>query len=112
MPLYEFRCRDCRRRTTVFLRSMSGTALPSCEHCGSQQLQRLIAPFAYHRSVQTVWEQSGDPTSPGPDYYKDPRNIGRWAEKRLEQMGVEAPPSVRQMIDAARGGEMPPPVKD
>jgi len=96
----------------VLSRSVSDTPPPLCEHCGSRQLQRLMTSFAYHRSTQTVWEQSGDPSSPGPDYYQDPRNIGRWAEKRMEQMGVEMPESARQMIDAAREGDMPPPLKD
>ena len=112
MPVYDFLCLGCRRRTSVFLRSLSGATHPTCEHCGSQELQRLVSSFAYHRSAQTVWEQSGDPSSPGTDYYQDPRNIGRWAEKRLEQLGVEMPDSARQMIDAAREGEMPPPLKD
>jgi len=112
MPVYEFLCLECRRRTSLFVRSRSQSATPVCEHCGSRQLQRLISSFAYHKSIQTVWEESGDPMSPGPDYYRDPRNIGRWAEKRLEQMGVEMPSSVRHMIDAAREGEMPPPLKD
>lgn len=112
MPVYDFQCLDCRRRTSVFSRSVSESVQPSCEHCGGQRLQRLVSSFAHHRSSRTVWEQSGDPMSPGPDYYKDPRNIGRWAEKRLEQMGVEMPESARQMVDAAREGEMPPPLND
>jgi hypothetical protein len=49
---------------------------------------------------------------PSPDYYKDPRNIGRWAEKRFQQMGVEMPSKVQEMIQAAREGELPEPVKD
>jgi len=48
----------------------------------------------------------------GPDYYKDPRNIGRWAEKKFEEMGMDMPESTQQMIQAAREGEPPEPVKD
>ena len=59
------------------------------------------------------WDTSGPPQlNPTDDYYKDPTNIGRWAEKRLGDMGVEMPEQAREMIDAARDGEMPPAIKD
>lgn len=49
---------------------------------------------------------------PSLDYYKDPRNIGRWAEKRFKDMGIEMPDEIRQKIQAAREGELPEPLKD
>ena len=63
--------------------------------------------------MKTIHEETGEPQMlPSPDYYKDPRNIGRWAEKRVKEMGLEMPPPVQEMIQAAREGEMPPPVKE
>jgi hypothetical protein len=50
--------------------------------------------------------------SPGLDYYKDPRNIGRWAEKRFNEMSIEMPPQLREEIQAAREGELPESLKD
>lgn len=47
-----------------------------------------------------------------PEYYKDPRNIGRWAEKRFQDMGMEMPDNVKETIQAAREGELPKPLKD
>ena len=44
--------------------------------------------------------------------YKDPRQIGRWAERKFDEYGVEMPQEARKMIDAAREGEFPDPVKD
>ena len=46
------------------------------------------------------------------DYYKDPRNIGRWTEQRLEQLGVDMPSEAKDMIDAARDGTMPSPIDE
>jgi len=56
----------------------------------------------------------------GPDYYKDPRNIGLWTEHRLKQLGIDMRSEeyrktfseAREMIDAAREGEMPDAIKD
>ena len=46
------------------------------------------------------------------DAYKDPRQIGRWVERRFEQYGMEIPDETREAIDAAREGELPESVKD
>ena len=35
MPIYEFRCNACRRRTSVFVRSVNSPVTGACEHCGS-----------------------------------------------------------------------------
>lgn len=76
-------------------------------------MKREISAFAYHRTMAQVWEDSGPAGAMGSDeYYKDPRNIGRWAEERLKQLGTEMPSEARQMIDAAREGEMPASIKD
>jgi len=55
----------------------------------------------------------GDASNPSdPDAIRDPRQIGSWVEKRFDEYGVDLPDSAREMIDAARDGEMPGPVKD
>ncbi len=113
MPVYEYRCGRCRRVTSVFVRAMKDPEGLACQHCGASQLERMISRVAYHPTMQRVWETSGPPSAnPSDDYYRDPRNIGRWTEQRLEQMGVEMPSEARKMIDAAREGEMPEPLKD
>jgi hypothetical protein len=84
-----------------------------CSFCGSTDLVRLVSSFAFHKSIKTVWEESGEPTlNPSPDYYKDPRNIGRWVEKKFQEMGEELPSQVREQIQAAREGVLPGPLKD
>jgi hypothetical protein len=49
---------------------------------------------------------------PNEDYYKDPRNIGRWVERKFQDMGQELPPQIHEKIQAAREGELPEPLKD
>jgi len=113
MPIYEYRCKDCGRLTSVFTRSVSQAVEPACSHCGGTALERAPSKFAYHRTEQQILEQYGTPEpGAGPDAYKDPRQIGRWVEKRFDEMGMELPSEARKMIDAAREGEFPEPVKD
>ena len=113
MPIYEFGCRSCGGKSTFFTRSVTQRYDAVCSSCGSTDLVCLVGGFAYHKSMQTIHENSGDPTMfSGPDYYKDPRNIGRWAEKRFKDMGMEMPSQVENMISAARDGELPESMKD
>jgi ferritin-like protein len=90
---------------------MAQPPAPACPACGGD-LVRLVSSFAHHRSVKDIHESSGSPDRPGPDYYQDPRNIGRWTEKRFQEMGMEMPSEISDMIQAAREGELPESVKD
>lgn len=113
MPIYEYRCNDCRRLTSVFVRSASASVEPSCDHCESRAMERVLSRFAYHKSEQTILEQYGEPgLNARPEDYKDPRQIGRWVENRFDEFGMELPKEARDMIDAAREGEFPDSVKD
>jgi putative FmdB family regulatory protein len=113
MPIYEFVCQDCHRRTSLLIRDTSTPFVPKCSSCGTTNLSRVISGFAYHKSLKTVWEESGEPTArPGDDYYRDPRNIGRWVEKKFQDMGQELPPQIQNEIRAAREGVLPEPLKD
>ncbi len=112
MPIYEFHCQDCRRKTSVFARSISSLIDATCSSCSSKKLIRLVSSFGIGKTARGVHEASGEPGMfAGPDYYRDPRNIGRRAERRFAEMGMDMPSRVRGMIDAAREGEMPAPVK-
>jgi putative FmdB family regulatory protein len=113
MPIYEFVCQDCRKLTSVFVRSVSTDPSAACSHCGSASTKRAVSRVSIGRTESQIMEQYGMPQpGQGPDAYKDPRQIGRWVEKRFDEMGMELPSEARKMIDAAREGEFPEPVKD
>ena len=121
MPIYEFRCHSCQTKVSLLVRSVGESPAPRCPRCGGKELSRLISSFAHHKSGQARLEEAGPPQPyPGPDYYKDRRNIGRWAEHRLKELGMDMRSEeywntfseVRETIDAAREGEMPEPLKD
>lgn len=111
MPIYEFRCRNCQGETSILVKSIFSSVSVKCPYCSSSDLVRLISSFGIGKTIKSVHEASGSPENPGPDYYKDPRNIGRWAEKKFSDMGMEMPSQLKEKIDAAREGEMPGEVK-
>jgi putative FmdB family regulatory protein len=112
MPLYEFQCQKCKTKSSKLVRRISEPLTVKCPSCGSDDLVRVISKFAYHKSMSTIWEESGDVSKPGSSYYQDPRNLGRWAESKFKQIGMEVPPDVKETIQAAREGTIPDPLKE
>jgi len=110
MPIYEYKCKDCGRLTSAFVRSIEHETAPACQHC-SGRTARALSRFAYHKSEARVLEEYGEMPR-GAEDYKDPRQIGRWVEKQFDDYGMELPSEARTMIDAAREGELPDAVKD
>ena len=111
MPIYEFTCDECGHLTSVFTKSMSAETKAVCKHCGGTKLSRALSRFAYHQSEQQVLDNYGAEPQSLEDY-KDPRQIGRWAERKFDEYGMELPDKAREMIDAAREGEFPSPVDE
>jgi putative FmdB family regulatory protein len=45
MPIYEYRCAECGKRSSTLLSSYSSPD-PACPHCGKPALRRLVSTFA------------------------------------------------------------------
>ncbi|MFC1977281.1 zinc ribbon domain-containing protein [Chloroflexota bacterium] len=113
MPIYEFLCQKCRVKSSVLIRNMAEPSMPKCPACDSSDLVRAVSAFSYRKSMKTIHEEYGEPQMfQSPDYYKDPRNIGRWAEKKFKESGMDMPPQIQEEIQAAREGELPESVKE
>ena len=107
MPIYEYRCQECREVSAFLVRSGGAAAfMPACRACGSSAVARRMSTFALGKTTAGVHE-AHPAGSPNRDYYRDPRNIGRNVEESFAKHGVAMPDSVRQSIDAARSGEAP-----
>ena len=44
MPIYEYRCDECKKRSSLLLGFSSPD--PACPHCGKPALRRLVSTFA------------------------------------------------------------------
>ena len=113
MPIYEYTCSTCNKSVTIFQRTASAKAKPLCPVCGNGGLTRIISSFAIHKSISSLYEESGAPGGAiSADYYKDPRNIGRRLEKQLRDSNIEIPPEIERSIAEAREGNLPGSLKD
>ncbi len=55
MPIYEYRCDDCRRRVSLFYQSITlaeaQAGAARCPHCGGAHLSRLVSRFNVGRAA-------------------------------------------------------------
>ena len=102
MPIYEYRCLACNKRTSVFVRSVSSPVAAACEHCGGKKLSRLMSKFAVHGGKMSL----DDPASFEIDE-SDPRAMARWARQMQEESGEELGPEFDDMMSRIEGGEDP-----
>ena len=49
MPIYEYRCADCRKKVSVFFRSYAAVSDPKCPLCGGTNLERLFSRVVVRR---------------------------------------------------------------
>ena len=107
MPIYEYRCHRCRRRSSVFVRSISSPVSPVCSHCGSPELSRLISRVAVVRSEEALADGLADDASLADVDEKDPRSIARWARRMSEKMGEPLDAEMEADLERLEAGETP-----
>ncbi|MHB9032065.1 MAG: FmdB family zinc ribbon protein [Anaerolineae bacterium] len=110
MPIYEYRCRQCRKRFNRFLMSFSAAAsyVPQCPHCGSRDAQRLVSRVYSLRGSS----DNADDASPGDDFLddideNDPSSMGRAMRRMSEESGEDLGPEVNEVIQRLEKGQDP-----
>lgn len=109
MPIYEYRCHDCKRRVSIFWRSFSeaGTASPTCPRCGGGNLTRLVSRVRLVRSEESRLEDLSD-LSDFPDFDEnDPKSLGRWMRKMSAEIGEDLGPEFDEVVGRLEAGESP-----
>ncbi len=48
MPLFEYRCSDCGKKSEELVLAGDAAAPPECPACGSRKMSRLLSTFAAH----------------------------------------------------------------
>ncbi len=108
MPIYEYRCGNCKRRVSILFRSFSETTAPRCPNCDSTQLTRLVSRIATIKSEDARLEALSDPSSFGDVDENDPKSVARFMRKMGDQMGGEdLGPEFGEMVERMEAGESP-----
>ncbi|HZC68372.1 MAG TPA: zinc ribbon domain-containing protein [Nitrospirales bacterium] len=89
MPIYEYQCDACRKRTTLLVLSISNPEPARCQHCGSERLTRLMSRIATPKSEDARLESLADPSSLGDLDESDPKSMARFMKKMAGEMGED-----------------------
>ena len=113
MPIYEYRCPQCKKKVSVFFRNLSSVDHESarCPNCGSGGLLRLMSRVRVIRGSSKSIDSGGGEDfgddMPGWLDENDPRSMGRFMRKMAEESGEEMPPEFNEVVGRLEKGEAP-----
>jgi putative FmdB family regulatory protein len=103
MPIYEYRCRSCRKKVTVLTLRISEDPAPVCDACGGSDLVRLMSRFAMVRSDDARLDDLGDGAADVDE--NDPRSVARWMRSMGKELGDDAGEDFEEMVDELESGD-------
>lgn len=110
MPIYEYRCADCKRKVSVFFRSFSvvNHAEARCPHCNGQNLTRLISKVRLVRgSALSTADDNFDDSMFDDVNENDPRSLGRMMRRMADESGEDLGPEFSEVVGRLEKGEDP-----
>jgi len=111
MPVYEYRCPRCRRRTSSYFLTFAEVRAPACPRC-AQSMEKLVSLFSTVKSEEARTEEMSDPSMFGDLDENDPRSVARWARRMGRELGEDLGPEFDEMVDAVERGEDPAALDD
>lgn len=103
MPIYEFRCKKCRRKSEVITFRVSEEFSAVCDHCGSDQTERVPSRVRVRMSEETRLERLADPSRFSGLDENDPKSMAKWMKSMSQEMGDDMGEdfNVDEMMDQA-----------
>ncbi len=110
MPIYEYRCRACRKKTTALVLVRERQSEVRCQHCQSADLERLWSRFATVKSEDARLDALADPSAMSGLDEQDPASMMRWMKRMGQEMGEDVGDDFEAAMEEemAGGGEHAP----
>lgn len=107
MPVYQYRCLNCKRRFEIILSYKEyGQKTVLCPHCKSDQVQRRIGRIRIAKSEESRLDALTDPTGLQ-GLENDPRALGTMMRKMGNEMGEDVGPEFDEVVDRLEAGQSP-----
>ena len=100
MPIYEYRCNNCRKKVSALILNRSDQP-PVCNHCGNSELTRLFSRFAAPKSEEARLESLADPAKWGDVDENDPASMARIMKNMGKEFGDELGEDFEQEVESA-----------
>ncbi len=109
MPIYEYYCADCRKRVSVFFRTMSEASdeAARCPNCQGAHLRRLVSRVAVLKSEESRMDNLADPSLMSGLENEDPRAMASFMRRMSGEMGEPLDAEMSEVLDRLEAGESP-----
>jgi len=87
MPIYEYRCEACGKKTSIITLRISDSTSVTCNSCGSERLTKLLHRVAIMKSEEARLESLMDPTHLSGLDENDPVGMAKWMKRMGKEMG-------------------------
>jgi putative FmdB family regulatory protein len=101
MPIYEYRCLSCGKKTTIVTLSIKESFTPRCEFCQSLDVEKMVSRVSTPRSEESRLESLADPSKLSGLDENDPVGLARWMKKMGKEMGEEMGEDLDQAVEEA-----------
>jgi len=106
MPIYEYECLACGKLTSALIMKAEEEAEVLCKHCRGRDLKRVISRVVWHKTEAQRLSEFDARARQDDSFYRDDRNIGLWAKKRLRDMDVDLGSQLDETVEKARSGKI------
>lgn len=106
MPIYEYECAVCGHLSSQVILGSEREVAPSCDTCGSAETRRVMSAFAVVEGEGSRLANFDTAQARNDSFYRDSRNVGLWAKKRAQEMGVDLGPKFEATVESARSGKL------
>ena len=112
MPIYEYRCRKCGKKSTYVTLSVKAALEPACRSCGSRDVVKLVSRVSISRSEESRMESLADPSKLSGVDENDPKSLARWMRKMSSEVGEEMPEEFDEVIGRLESGQTPEEIEE
>jgi putative FmdB family regulatory protein len=106
MPIYEYECDACGHTASHVMLGSERLRQPDCPQCGSSDTRRVMSSFAVVESEAARLNNFDTRKPRDESFYRDSRNVGLWAKRRAQEMGVDLGPKFEDTVEQARSGKL------
>jgi putative FmdB family regulatory protein len=110
MPIYEYRCGNCQRRVSIFVKGFNDPQSLECPQCGSLDLSRLFSKFSIGKGEW--YQRKGIYEDILSDHQlvrglesNDPRALAEWNRRMSRGADEEIIPEYEEMTEKLEAGE-------
>ena len=101
MPIYEYRCHECGKKSVFVTLSVKSSFTPKCKKCGSLKMEKIVSRVAIFRSEESRLDSLADPSNLAALDESDPKSVARWMKKMGKEMGEEVGEDFDQAVEEA-----------